>query len=101
MTRGFRPGKAAPYRYGALLVAAQRPERAVTTPFKRQRSGVRCRCESSHTASFLLKLQLQLVQMPVLPVRFSEQLGVRSVLDQPAILDHEQTRRFPQRRQPV
>src|SRR5438093_413222 len=47
-----------------------------------------------------LKLQLQLVQVPVLPVGFRQQLRMGAVLDQPAVLDHEQARRLAERRQP-
>src|SRR2546426_6123858 len=39
--------------------------------------------------------------MPILPVWFREQLCMRPVFHQPALLDHEQPRRLAQRRQPV
>src|SRR3989454_11004032 len=50
---------------------------------------------------FSLELHLQLVQVSILPVWFREQLCMRPVFHQPALLDHEQPRRLAQRRQPV
>src|SRR5712671_3161345 len=49
MPRRLRPREAAPYRHGTLLVAEQRPQRAVAAPFERQRPGVPFRCKSGHS----------------------------------------------------
>src|SRR5207247_2613007 len=50
----LRPGEAAPHRHSALLVTAQRPERAVGPPLKRQRSsdGRRVAKSQRHGTSF-------------------------------------------------
>src|SRR6266700_628968 len=105
MPRRLGPREATAYRYRPLLLPPHRPQRAVGPPLEAQRlppsGGGRFAQGQRHGTSFLLELQLQLVQMPVLPFRFRQQFGVRAVLDQPAVLDHEQPRRLAERREPV